>query len=360
MVILPENKHLRRALYCLYGAAGIILIWLTLRYAMPWLLPFIVAIAIAHLMEPVVRGLTVRYKFRRGIASAICTILIFAALIAMTAVIIGRVIIELTAFVKDLPTLLTSLTKTVSIIGERINVYIGSAPPEIQAYLNDAMDGMANKIAELPATLSGEILDMLSGVAKITPKFVLFFFTCALSVFFISCGYKDVTAFILRQIPKRRHNTLRDFKSDLLSTFGKWLKAELMLAGITFVEMCIAFLFMRIEFAILLALLVAVVDLLPVLGSGAVLVPWAIVTMIGGNVTNGITLLIIYVVNILVRNLLEPKMIGQQIGLPPIATLIAMYVGFSAIGVLGMVLFPIGLIMLKHLNDRGYLKLWKA
>lgn len=356
---MPENKHLRRGLYCLYGAVTIILVWLILRYALPWLLPFIVAIAIAHLMEPVVRHLTARYQFRRGIASAVCTIILFAALIALTTVIIGRAVIELTAFVQGLPTLLKSISKTISIIGDRINVYIKTAPPEIQEYLKHALDGFADKSAELPAALSGKILELLTNTAKFTPKLILFFFTCALSVFFMSCGYKEVTSFVLRQIPKSRHRTLRDFKSDLLSTFGKWLKAELILAGITFAEMCAAFLFMRIDFAILLALLVAVVDLLPVLGSGAVLIPWAILSMIGGNLSHGVALIVLFAINTIARSILEPKMIGQQIGLPPLATLIAMYVGFCSVGVVGMVLFPIGLIMVKHLNDKGYLKLWK-
>ena len=356
---VPENKHLRRGLYFLYGAVSIILLWLILRYALPWLLPFIVAIAIARLIEPVVRHLTERYQFRRGAASAVCTIIIFTALIALTVFIIGRAVIELTAFVNDLPTLLKSLSKTATIIGDRINIYIKAAPPEIQDYLTDVLDGFAARSAELPAALSGKVLGILTGVAKTTPKLILFFFTCALSVFFISCGYTDVTGFIMRQIPKSRHKSLKDFKNDLLSTFGKWLKAELMLAGITFAEMTVAFLFMRIDFAILLALLVSFVDLMPVLGSGAVLVPWAIVTMIGGNLKNGIALLVIFLVNTAVRNLLEPKLIGRQIGLPPIVTLIAMYVGFCSAGVVGMILFPIGLIMVKHLNDKGYLKLWK-
>jgi sporulation integral membrane protein YtvI len=359
-MLLPENKHLRRGLYCLYGAVSIILLWLILRYALPWLLPFLVAAVITRLLEPVVRFLTERYRFKRGFASAACTIIVFAALVAVTAVVIGRTVIELTAFIKDLPSLLGSLTKTVSLIGDKIDGYIKAAPPEIQSYLNNAVDGLVRKIADLPAALSGDALSLLSGIAKLTPKLILFFFTCALSVFFFSCGYKEISAFLLRQIPKNRQKSLRDFRTDFVSTLGKWVKAELMLAGITFAEMAAAFLIMRIDFALLLALLVAIVDFLPVLGSGAFLVPWAIITLIGGNVKNSVALVIIFIINTVVRSILEPKMIGNQIGLPAIATLIAMYVGFCSAGVTGMVLFPIGLIMLKHLNDKGYIKLWKS
>jgi sporulation integral membrane protein YtvI len=356
---MPENKHLRRALYVLYAVAAAGLVWVLVRYALPWLLPFIVAFAIARLIEPVVAYMTDRWKFRRGGASAICTIIIFAALLALTGLAIGRVVIELTAFVKDLPTLLTSLTKTFSVVGERVDGFVGSAPPEIQNYLSSVMDGFSRKSAELPAELSGKVLTFLTNFAKFTPRLLLFLFTCAISVFFISCSYKDVRTFILRQLPKDRRKSMTDFQKDLFCTFGKWIKAELMLSGVTFIEMAAAFLLMRIEFALLLALLIAVVDALPVLGSGAVLMPWAIVVFIGGNVRLAVSLMLLFAFNSILRSLLEPKFIGTQIGLPPNATLIALYVGFCSTGVAGMVLFPIGLIMLKHLNDKGYLKLWK-
>jgi len=359
-MLLPENKHLRRGLYCLYVAAGIIIVWLLLKYALPWLLPFIVAAVITRLIEPAVRHMSERWRFRRGFAAAVCTIVIFAALIALTAVIIGRTVIELTAFVKNLPALLQSATRTLTIIGERIDGFIKSAPPEIQNYLKNAMDGLTHRMADLPAALSDDALGLLSGIARLTPKLVLFFFTCALSVFFFSCGYKEISAFILRQIPKNRQASLRDFRTDLLSTMGKWVKAELILASITFAEMTVAFLIMRIDFALLLAFLVALVDFLPVLGSGAVLIPWALMTLIGGNYKAAVSLVVIFAVNTVVRSLLEPKMIGSQIGLPAVATLMSMYVGFCSAGVTGMVLFPIGLIMLKHLNDKGYVKLWKS
>ena len=188
----------------------------------------------------------------------------------------------------------------------------------------------------------------------------MFFITCAISVYFISSGYSDVRAFILRQIPREKHRALKELKRDLFSTFGKWVKAELMLAGITFVEMAVAFLFMRIEFAVLLALLVAVIDALPMLGSGTILIPWALVSLIGGDTRFAFGLVLLFAFNTILRNLIEPKLIGTQIGLSPFATLLALYIGFCAAGVLGMLLFPLGLILLKQLNDKGYIRLWKS
>lgn len=355
---MPENKHLRRGLICLYCAASLLLAWLLLRYALPWLLPFITALLLARLLEPVVLFLARRLRFRRGLAAALCTLVLFCALLGLTSLIIGRTVIELSAFVKDLPTLLKGVTKSLSLIGSSADGYIKSAPADIQKYLSSAFDGLVEKATALPAALSGSVLNLLTKIARFTPKLLLFIFTCALSVFFFSCGYEKISAFLLRQIPTRRHAALRDIRHDLVATFGKWVKAELLLAGITFGEMACAFLWMRIDFALLLALLVAVVDFLPILGSGAVIIPWALIASLSGNFRTAVTLIILFIVNTAVRSILEPKMIGAQLGLPPVATLVAMYVGFCAVGVLGTVLFPIVLIMLKHLNDKSYLRLW--
>jgi len=358
--IMPESKHLRYALYALYALAACAILWLFIRYALPWLLPFILAFAISRLIEPAVSFLVQKARFRRTAASGLCTLIIFSALVTLTALAIGRAVIELTAFLRRLPSLLKDLSNVFSTLGAHVENFVSNAPEEIQNYLNGMLDGFVKKSAELPAELSARLLPLLSGAAKITPRFLVFFITCAISTYFISSGYAEVRAFILRQIPRDKHRAFKELKNDLISTFGKWLKAQLMLSGITFAEMAAAFLFMRIEFAILLALLIAVVDALPMLGSGTILVPWAAVSLISGDTRFAFGLVLLFAFNTVLRNILEPKLIGVQIGLPPFATLLALYIGFCAAGVLGMILFPLGLILLKQLNDKGYIRLWKS
>ena len=356
---MPENKHLRRALYVLYAALAVGTLWLVLRFALPWLLPFLVALLISRTMEPAVRFMTDKLRLLRAIASAVCTILVFAILVTLLSLTIGRAVVELTAFIKDLPSLFSEISKLFSSFGVRIDRFVSESPPEIQNYLLGVLDGFAAKSAELPAELSGKLLGAVSSLIKLAPGVLLFTFTCAISVFFISSGYQKVTDFLLKQIPQKYHQKVRDFKSDIKSTFGKWLKAQLILSGITLVQLCAAFMIMRIGFAILLALLVSVIDALPVLGVGTVLIPWAIVSLISGDIHGAVTLAVTFGVTTLVRGILEPKFVGAQLGIPAIATLLAMYIGFRSFGVLGMVLFPIALILLKHLNDRGLLRLWK-
>jgi sporulation integral membrane protein YtvI len=356
---LPENKHARRGLYLLYIALGILGVWLLLRFALPWLLPFIIAFGISRLVEPAVRFLTVRLRLPRGVASLLCTLIVFAVAVTLIIAVIGRIIYELSAFAKDVPALLADVSRVFSAAEDKLRLYALDAPAEMAQYLLGALDGLSVKSADMLAALSRKILALLSSIASASPGFFIFTFTCAVSSFFISSGYKSVTGFILRQIPRGHHAAMREFKSDLTATLGKWTKAQLMLSGITFVEMTIAFCVMRIEFAVLLALVIAIIDALPILGAGTVLIPWALISLMGGGVSRAVMLLVTFGVILIVRRVVEPKLIGAQLGMPPIAMLFAMYVGYRAAGFVGMALFPIGLIMVKHLNDRGYLHLWK-
>lgn len=356
---MDTSRYVRRYIRILNAVIIILCIWLIFKYALPWLMPFVVAFLISRLIEPVVRALTERVHFKRGIASALCTILVFAALIALGSVIVGRIVYELSALIRDLPSLISDFSKLFTKLGEKINVYIQSAPQEVREYLVGAIDGIRGKAEEIPGLLSAKLPGIVSGLVSGVPKLLIFVFTCAVSVFFISSGYSSFAGFIMRQIPENGQAIARQLKTDLYSTFGKWLKAQLVLSAVTFGELCVSFLILRINFAVLLALLVAVLDALPLIGVGTILMPWSLICLATGEYRTSIILAVTYVIVVIVRNVLEPKVIGKQLGLAPIATLVCIYIGFKAMGFFGMILLPIALIMVKQLNDKGYLKLWK-
>mgnify|MGYP002968403382 CR=1 FL=1 len=159
--------------------------------------------------------------------------------------------------------------------------------------------------------------------------------------------------------PEDRLRQARGVKADLLATLGKWCKAQCILLGVTFCELLAGLLLMRQGYALLLAALIAVIDALPVFGTGTVLVPWGALCLLTGNVPKGLGLLALYGVISLVRSVLEPKIMAAQVDLSPLAALAAMYVGFCAFGVAGMVLCPMALLFVKQLHDSGWLRLWK-
>ena len=280
-------------------------------------------------------------------------------IITLVALAVYRAVYELDAFVRQLPHALSGAADAFKRLSSRLSVFMEKLPPELSVYIDDVAAGFAAKAAQLPAELSASILRTVSSTVSAAPKIILSVATCAISVFFMSACYPDITAFILRQIPERMRDGFMDIKSHMFKTFGKWLRAQAVMCCITAAELCAAFLLMGIDYAVLLAVAIALIDALPVFGTGTVLLPWAACSLIAGNTQRALMLTATYLITLIVRNCTEPRIVGARLGLSPVATLMAMYVGFCAIGVLGMILFPILLIMLGQINDRLGKKLWK-
>ena len=194
--------------------------------------------------------------------------------------------------------------------------------------------------------------------AAALPGVFLFCGTTALAVFFTAGSYPRVMAFFRRQLGHRLDRA-RGVKANLLSTLGKWCRAQAILLGVTFCQLLAGFLLMGQRYALLLAAVTALVDALPVFGTGTVLLPWAAVCLLAGQAPRAVALAALYAVISAVRSLLEPKVMAAQAGLPPLAALAAMYAGFRALGVAGMILLPMALLFVKQLHDEGYVGLWK-
>jgi len=356
---LLKNKHLNLLLIFVYAAMTVLLLWFSLKFLIPWLSPFILAFITAGLIEPIVSAVSEKAHIRRGFVSVLCTIILLLSIIGIVAFLSLRAFSEAVSFLKELPALLINIPSAASSFENTISNYISSMPQQVQEYLTQAINGISSAISSLPSVLTEKLFGIASSVISSMPKIVLFIVTYSIGVLFASIGYKDIKSFILRQIPEKFKIKAVKIKSDMISTFGKWLKAELSLMGITFLELCLGFALIKIEYAALLALFVSIIDALPVFGTGTVLIPWSIFEFISGNQEKAISLIVMYCIITLVRSFMEPKLIGKQVGLSPIVTLITIYIGFSCAGIWGMILFPMAMIIVKQLNDSGYIRLWR-
>ena len=169
-----------------------------------------------------------------------------------------------------------------------------------------------------------------------------------------------MNAFLLAQLPSQLRRRLEEVGRDLKGGFGGMLRSQLMLMGMTFFELLTAFLLLRVRGAGMLAAVAAVIDALPVFGTGLVLVPWALGCLLLGEGRRGLALLLLWGLTSLVRSCAQAKLLGDQIGLDPLASLLGVYVGWRIAGVWGMLLFPLLLMALIRLNERGVLQLWRS
>lgn len=359
MSVISESKHAKILLKIFYAAIWILGAWLFTTYLLKCLTPFIIAILIAYFIEPVVLYLMKKGGIKRGFASFICTILTLVLLLGVLTLLIWRGAIEVSSLIRRLPSFLATLPSVASNIQTSVYRFIIAMPSEIQDYLFNFVEKTISGGIDIPSKLYEWLIGFVSDFASKVPSIILFFFTASISTYFISSSYPSIIRFIKRQIPENWHSRVTETKGRIKDTVLKWLSAQLILMGITFLILSTGLTIIGIEFSIILSGLIALVDALPIFGTGTVLIPWALISMLSGNVGQGAALGALYAVIILVRSFLEPKIVGHRIGLPPIATLMAMYIGFCSVGIWGMAVFPIALILIKQFNDQKYIKLWK-
>jgi len=210
-----------------------------------------------------------------------------------------------------------------------------------------------------PALDLGDLADPLGKLAASLPDLLLtaVFFLAATVLF---TGYRqEVLCFLRRQFPPRLLQAVRRLRAYLREALWGWCKAQGMLAAVTFGLLLAGFFFLRIEGAVLLAAMIALLDALPLFGAGVALIPWALAELLLSNPGRAAGLALLFAVILAVRNGLEPHVVGRQIGLHPLVSLISFYLGWRLAGLAGMLLAPILVLILVKLREWGYSRLWR-
>jgi sporulation integral membrane protein YtvI len=354
------KKKLVFIINTVFIALTVLIIYVIFKYLLSWLLPFVIAFCIVALLRPLVRVMENAFDIKRkNVALAVtaflyvlvaCVLLIAALQIAYA---VSRWIADIVPYYET--TIQPSLTKA----GEGLSAFVSALPVQVSEQLSGIQTELFTSFRTWLISLSQDGVTFITVVTRRIPSFLLaFIFTIMLS-FFLSSQYEDVTRFISRQLPPKPKRIFAELRKILSQTAGRYLKAALTLMVITFTELCIGLLFLKAGNVVPLAAGIAILDALPFFGVGAALIPWGIIELLQGNTPMGAGLLILYCIILVVRNILEPKIVGDRLGLNPIVTLTSIYVGFKLIGVLGMILFPILTQIAVQLHKKGIIKLFK-
>ena len=185
------------------------------------------------------------------------------------------------------------------------------------------------------------VLGAASQIIVTLPDTFVFLGTAVVSSFMISAQLPRLRPFLLGKLPPAWSQRILPVLQNLRVNLGGWFRAQCKLMGLTFLLLTIGFLILRVEFPLLLGALIALVDALPMLGTGTILVPWGLLVLLQGQTALGLGLIALYGVTALTRSILEPRMVGHQLGLNPLLTLVALYMGYRLWGILGMILAPV-------------------
>lgn len=359
--------------------------YLFMRYAFWTVSPFIFAFFIAMLLQKPVSAVTGRTPLKKGFVSFIAVLFIavfFAGLLALAGT---TVFTELKGFATKLTETFKSIPEFISGIESWILSLLEPLPDTIESSLaasvneftesllsafsqNSVITPSTDKLSSLQFDFS-TLLTPLSGVistASKLPAFLISIIVFFIATCFITADYDRIVSFIKRQLPGDKRAALTKTKLLTLSTLGKMIKAYCLIICITFTEILIGLTALNLlgfysgSYRVVISLCIALVDIFPILGSGTVLIPWGIISLLRGNIGLGIGLLILYVIITVLRQYIEPKLVAGQLGLPPAATLVAMYLGLKIFGIPGIFMLPLIITVLKVLNDDGVIHLWKA
>lgn len=341
-----------------------VLLWLAggfvfFRWLLAPLLPFLLALALSAMVEPQVQRLRRWLGVKRSFAAALVTTALLLVLGGTVTALLVRLGTELRQWSERLPEAIAGFPAVWNGILDQVADWYAACP----SFIRSALDALALQLMEEGPSLAGSAGGWLMGEASALlaalPDAGLFLITTVLAVYFTSLQYPAILAFLKRQLPPSWQIRCRDAARCFRSTILKWLRAELLLILFTFVILLAGFLWMRLDYALLAAVFTALVDALPVLGTGTVLVPWAAACFVTGYSERGIALLSLYAAAMLGHTLLEPRLLANQADLPPISALLAMYLGFQFLGVGGMILAPLLLLLLKQFQDAGVVNVWK-
>lgn len=329
----------------------IILIYFILSKSLILLLPFIFGWIISVIVEPVVSFLNKKFRVYRGIASFISII----GFVVITGLIVsslgGLLISELTKLSNKLPDLSIKTKDFLSYFDTKFQSLYINISPDISQSIYDTLYNILNSLTKYIGVLATSTLNFITAI----PNFVLFILFTLLSSFFISKDKEKIYKFIRIRIPDSifKSKKLKILKDDLFSALLGYIKAQLILMTITFVESAIGLTLIGANYSILIALIVSFVDALPVLGSGSIYIPWIILKLLHNDFNTAIFLLILYLTITIVRQTLEPKILSTQIGLYPLVTLMSIYIAIRLFGFIGIILGPIIVISILALQKMG-------
>lgn len=324
----------------LLTAIGILILW-TLPKVLPLALPFLLGLAVAWIAEPLARLLVERLRLPRGAATALAIGWVYALLLTLLYL-LGRLALgELDHLTQQLPLVVEGIDQAAQRVQLWLLGLIDRAPERLQPGLTARVEELFSSGATLAGDAATGILGLASRILLSLPDTFVFLGTAVVSSFMISARLPTLRPWLRKVLPEAWAGRVLPVLENLRRNLGGWFRAQCKLMGLTFVLLTVGFLVLRVPYAVLLGALIALVDALPMLGTGTVLVPWGVLVLLQGGTALGLGLIALYVLTALVRSVLEPRMVGRQLGLSPLVTLAALYIGYRLWGILGMLLAPV-------------------
>lgn len=334
---------------------GLCLAYFILPKAIVIFFPFILAYIFSLILNPIVLFVHKKLKLPKRLASGILTLVFVFAIGALLYWLSFRVVVYVQRLVANWDSIKAYWIGVGNNVYDKFNGIYKNATPEFQNVLNIAYETMLQELKALFAPITNAVISFTTSFAMKLPNALIFTVVMFLATYFMLSENELILALIKRVFGEKSINRVSSVYKDMVKALGGYVKAQLLVMSIVSIPLMIGLYFAGVNHFILVAILIAIFDALPVFGSGAILIPWTIYGLITENYLVSIIMLVLYFTIIIARQLLEPKIVGEHIGVPPIFTLISMYAGLKIFGIIGMVLGPVLVLIIRNLYKSGVL-----
>lgn len=313
--------------------SGAFIFYLFMKHVFVAVLPFLIGWFIAFAMRPISAYLSPRLKIKQGILRLLLTIILILTLTGLLSLAVWMLS-------REIWNLLSGIDADFSAIRDAVNDIIGDGGiigkifGEFSGYVADGIFGIFSSVI-------GSLAGGISNLASMIPRALFFVLITVISAVYFSLDLDNINAAVKRLLPKGACEIAVRLKDGFLSALLRYARSYLLLLLITFGEMLVGLFILRAPYPLLMAIVIAVLDLLPVIGVGTVLIPWGIWGFISGNGAFGIGLLALFLLHTVFRQIIEPKIVGKNLGVHPVLTLVFLYVGYTLFGFVGLLFVPL-------------------
>lgn len=331
-----------------------LVVWFAGTFLLPLFLPFLLGLGLAVTAEPMVRFLCEKLRTPRLIASFVSVTAAFCFLTLLILLLLAFLVREIRYLAGVMPDMEQAALSSMALLKNWLLQLTAAAPGSLRSVLEESITDFFSGGTALLNRIASYVLSLAGNLLTHVPDSALTLGTTVISGYMLCYKLPRIRRWLKRHLPAEKRKQLLQIVNRSRRTITGWLSAQFRLTGITALILGAGFLLLRIRHGLLWALGVCLVDAFPILGTGTILLPWALVCLIQADTARAVGLAGIYTVVTLIRSVLEPKLVGKQLGLDPLVTLVCLYAGYKLWGIGGMILFPmLTVVILQLLPERN-------
>jgi sporulation integral membrane protein YtvI len=312
------------------------------------LMPFVIGWIMSTIAAPVVNWLEKRLKIVKKLGSALIVVIVLVLIVLLLYFAVSHIAVEIGDLISNFPNLYAQFESGLEQIGNTLSGVFSRLPQAVQSGWDTALDNLNKYAAKLIAGISEPTMAAAGNFAKSLPSYLISFIVAMMSAYLFTVNREEVIQWLRKVSPPSVTKRMELVIDNLKYAVGGYFKAQFKIMAIVFVVLFVSFVVLGVHYSILVAFLISFLDFLPFFGTGTALIPWALYQGLMGDYKMAVALVIVYILTQLMRQLVQPKLVGDSMGLHPLVTLLLLYIGYKVSSILGMILaVPIGMVLIN-------------